>query len=267
MKRIGILNISSYTGIELTRIICSHPEVELASATGRTAAGQKLAELFPHVVNCDLSIESELSDDVDLIFSALPHAASAQALAPYVEQDIPVIDLSADFRINDPKEYELWYGNKHPNSNLLNQSVYGLSELNRELLKGATLVANPGCYPTGALLALAPAIKAGIVGPNIIIDSKSGVSGAGRTPSLTTHFSEVDESVHAYGIASHRHLPEIIQELAGLFLVEGESSLFEEMRVTFTPHLNRSSQISLVKPTPVLSAFSALTIVKSILFT
>ena len=227
--KVGSINVTGYTGVELARLLSQHPEVELASVTGRSAAGRRLGEVFPHLASIDLTIEAEVGD-VDLVFSAMPHKESAQEVIPLLNNGIKVVDISADFRLKDASEYERWYGFSHPAPHLLAQAVYGLTELYRSQVASAQLVANPGCYPTVAILALAPAVKARVIEPSIIIDSKSGVSGAGRTPSLQTHFSEVNEDVTAYALEGHRHLPEITQELKRLC---PEKSL----SVTFVPHL------------------------------
>ena len=230
MMRAAIINVTGYAGIELARLLHRHPEVKLTQVTGRSAVGQKLGDAFPHLADIDLTIDAEVSNSVDVVFSALPQTASAEALIPIVEKGIKSIDISADFRLKDPSEYEKWYGVPHAKPQLLEESVYGLPELNRGEIRSATLIANPGCYPTGAILALAPAIREGIVHEDIIIDAKSGVSGAGRGLSLTTHFSEVNENVFAYAVDGHRHLPEITQELRRF------GSGFEP-RITFLPHL------------------------------
>lgn len=227
--RVGIINVTGYAGVELARLLCQHPGVELTSVSGRSAAGQKLASVFPHLARIDLTIQPELGD-VDLAFSALPHKESAQVCIPLVKKGVKVIDISADFRLKDPAEYPTWYGFTHPAPELLKQAVFGLTELYAAEIASAQLVANPGCYPTGAILALAPALKAGLIEPDIVIDSKSGVSGAGRTLSLGTHYSEVNEDVSAYALDGHRHLPEISQELKLL-------SPGKPPRVTFVPHL------------------------------
>ena len=226
--RVGIINVTGYAGVELARLLYQHPGVELASVTGRSAAGQKLDMVFPHLVSQGLTIEAGLGE-VDFAFSALPHKESAPEIVPLLEAGIKVVDISADFRLKDAKAYPDWYGFTHPAPQLLSQAVYGLTELYRTQVVSAQLVANPGCYPTGAILALAPAVKEGLVKPDIIIDSKSGVSGAGRSLSLQTHFSEVNEDVSAYALAGHRHLPEIIQELKFLG--------FKSPSITFVPHL------------------------------
>jgi len=225
--RVGIINVTGYAGVELARLLYQHPGVELASVTGRSAAGQKLDTVFPHLIS-QLTIEAELGQ-VELAFSAMPHKESAEAIIPLINAGIKVVDISADFRLKDAKAYPDWYGFVHPAPQLLSQAVYGLTELYREQVSSAQLVANPGCYPTGAILALAPAVKEGIIEPDIIIDSKSGVSGAGRSLSLQTHFSEVNEDVSAYSLGGHRHLPEIIQEISLLG--------FKSPSVTFVQHL------------------------------
>ena len=219
MIKVGIINVTGYAGAELARLLYTHPEAQLASVSGRSAAGKPLAEVFPHLACYDLTLGEEIGD-VDFVFSALPHAASAEACAPLVRDGVSVVDISADFRLRDAKEYSEWYGGEHPAPDLLSQAAYGLTELNREAVQQSKLIANPGCFPEGALLALAPAVKAGIIGPEIIVDSKSGISGAGRGLDLKSHFSEADESVSAYGLSGHRHLPEIVQELAAMWPLE-----------------------------------------------
>jgi N-acetyl-gamma-glutamyl-phosphate reductase len=227
--KVGIINVTGYTGVELARLLFQHPQVELASVTGRSAAGQKLGEVFPHLAGIDLTIEAELGD-VELVFSAMPHKESAKEVIPLLGQGIKVVDVSADFRLKDASEYEQWYGFSHPIPQLLAQAVYGLPELYRSKVTSAKLVANPGCYPTGAILALAPAVKAKVIEPDIVVDSKSGVSGAGRTLNLSTHFSEANEDAAAYALEGHRHLPEIVQELKQLCPELSPS-------VTFVPHV------------------------------
>ena len=227
--KVGIINVTGYAGVELARLLYQHPQVELTSVTGRSAAGQKLGKVFPHLASIDLTIEAELGD-VDLAFSAMPHKESAKEVIPLLNHGIKVVDISADFRLKNAAEYQSWYGFTHPAPQLLEQAVYGLTELYRSQVASAQLVANPGCYPTGAILALAPAVKEDLIEPDIIIDSKSGVSGAGRSLSLRAHYSEVNEDVTAYALEGHRHLPEIIQELSLLRPQQLPS-------VTFVPHL------------------------------
>ncbi len=229
MRRVGIINVTGYAGAELARLLWRHPEVRLSSVTGRSEAGKPLGEVFPHLASLGLTVGEEL-DSVDVAFSALPHGASAPALAPLIEAGLPVLDLSADFRLHDVDDYESWYGRKHPAPHLLPDAVYGLPELHREQVARTRLVAVPGCYPSGAILALAPALKAGLIEHDIIIDSKSGVSGAGRTLGLTYHYAEANESVSAYGLEGHFHLAEMTQELSRLCEAPAP-------RITFVPHL------------------------------
>jgi N-acetyl-gamma-glutamyl-phosphate reductase len=228
-NKVGIINVTGYAGIELARLLYQHPQVELTSVTGRSAAGQRLGEVFPHLADTTLTIEAELGD-VDFAFSAMPHKESAKEVIPLLNRGIKVVDISADFRLKEAAEYPEWYGFTHSDPQLLQQAVYGLTELYRSQVASAQLVANPGCYPVGAILALAPAVKGGLIEPDIIIDSKSGVSGAGRTLSLQTHFAEVNEDATAYALDGHRHLPEIVQELK---LLRPEQPL----QITFVPHL------------------------------
>ena len=228
--KVGIVNVTGYSGVELARILSQHPEAHVVAVTGRSAVGQKLGQVFPHLAHLDLTIAAEMGDSVDVAFSALPQVASAEAVAPLVRGGLKVIDISADFRLKSAEEYRQWYGAEHPAPDLLEESVYGLTELYRPDLHSARLVANPGCYPTSAILALAPVVKEGLIQPDIIVDSKSGVSGAGRGLSLSTHFSEVNENVFAYQVEGHRHLPEITQELQRL------APGFQP-QVVFLPHL------------------------------
>jgi N-acetyl-gamma-glutamyl-phosphate reductase len=227
--KVGIINVTGYAGVELARLLVQHPEVELTSVSGRSAAGKKLNEVFPHLAGSALVIDREVGA-VDLAFSAMPHKESAQEVIALLDRGVKVVDISADFRLKNVEGYPQWYGFTHPAPQLLKEAVYGLPELYRREVASARLVANPGCYPTGAILALAPALKHGLIRTDIVIDSKSGVSGAGRTLSLTTHYSEANEDVMAYALDGHRHLPEIVQELG--LLHPPESPL-----VTFIPHL------------------------------
>ncbi|MCX8126103.1 MAG: N-acetyl-gamma-glutamyl-phosphate reductase [Dehalococcoidia bacterium] len=228
--KVGILNVTGYAGSELARLLYRHPLVEIVSVTGRSATGQKLGEVFPHLADIDIKITSELDRKVDVAFSAMPHKASAEAILPLIRAGVRVIDISADFRLKDSGLYPKWYQFDHPAPDLLAEAVYGLTELYRRQIRRARLVANPGCYPTSAILALAPAFKAGLIRPEVVLDSKSGISGAGRTLSLNTHFAEASDSVSAYGLEGHRHLPEIVQELTLL-------NRRRPVSVTFIPHL------------------------------
>ena len=237
MIRAGILNVTGYAGSELVRILHRHPEVSIVCVTGRSAAGQKLEEVFPHLAGLDLVIQPELDGSLDLVFSALPHKASAEAVIPLLNDGVKVVDISADFRLRQASEYEEWYGVPHPGPQYLEEAVYGLTELNRAEVAPARLVANPGCYPTGPILGLAPAIKHGLVTPDIVVDGKSGVSGAGRGLSLNTHFSEVNENVKAYSVDGHRHLPEIVQELGKQVPTDTGNQSEHALKVTFLAHL------------------------------
>ena len=228
--KVGILNVTGYAGVELARILFRHPAAEITSITGRSMAGKSIGEVFPHLAGLNMTITEDITESVDVVFSALPHAASAERLAPLIRDGVKVVDISADFRLKDVAEYERWYSTTHPCPEFLEEAVYGLPELHKSEVEEANIVGNPGCYPSAAILALAPALKAGIIEPEIIVDAKSGVSGAGRGFSFNTHYSEVNESVKAYGIDGHRHLPEIIQELS-LISPNGKLNL------TFTPHL------------------------------
>jgi len=225
--RVGIINVTGYVGMELARYLQQHPHVELVSVTGRSAAGKRLTDVFPHLAGLGLTIQAELGD-VELAFSAMPHKESAAVVAPLIGRGLKVIDMSADFRLHDAGQYPAWYSFDHPQPSLLAGVVYGLPELHRHQIATTSLLANPGCFPTGAILALAPLVKAGLIGEDIIVDSKTGVSGAGRGLTLGSHYAEANEDTTAYALEGHRHLPEITQEL---------TALGGEPRVTFVPHL------------------------------
>jgi len=233
--KVAVLGASGYTGLELLRILLRHPEFEIAAVTSEQRAGHDVADVFPALRGqLDLRFEAvdpaALAGRVEFAFTALPHAASARAVAALRGARFPVVDLSADFRIHSLATYEQWYG-AHPTPRLLGDAVYGLPELHRGALRGTPLAAAPGCYPTAALLPLAPLLREGLVEPHgIHIDAKSGVSGAGRTLSDGYLFAELDGNCHAYkpGFA-HRHAPEIEQEASE---VAGTG-----VRITFVPHL------------------------------
>ncbi len=235
MKKINvsILGASGYTGAELIRLLKEHPRVNISHLTASRHAGCKLPEVFPHLGGItDLELSSSdpslIPDDTDVIFAALPHGASAELIGEIYERDVKIVDLGADFRLREGT-YRDWYGD-HPCTHLLEDAIYGIPELNAEQISEAKLVANPGCYPTSSILPLAPLLKNGMVKTNgIIIDSKSGASGAGRNPSLDLHFCEVSEGMKAYKIGGHRHTPEIEQVFSDL--------LDENVEVVFTPHL------------------------------
>ena len=241
MITVSIVNVTSYTALELLRLLAHHPEFVVTSVTGRSAVGKRLGEVFPQlnvfpfVIDPTLIITEEAAI-TDLSFVCLPHAAAADAVLKLLERGTKVIDLSADFRLHDVHVYEEWYKHTHPAPALLETTPYGLCELHRAQVTNASLVANPGCHATAAILALLPAVAAGIIQPGIIIDSKTGVSGAGRTPSLTTLYDEVNENINAYSIQGHRHLAEITQELTEAMPSDGHIAQ-EQLRVTFLPHL------------------------------
>jgi len=226
----GIINVTGYVGAELARLLCQHPKVELVTVTGRSAAGQKLGDVFPNFAGTDYIIKAELDSKIDIAFSAMPHKSSVDVVPSLLKQGIKVVDASADFRLKNAGEYPKWYGFTHPSPELLTEAVFGLPELHRGEIASASLVANPGCYSTSAILALAPIVKEGLIHPDIVVDSKSGISGAGRTLSLTTHYPEADENTLAYSLEGHRHLPEMEQELRILNPPLPPS-------ITFVPHL------------------------------
>jgi N-acetyl-gamma-glutamyl-phosphate reductase len=225
---VAVINGTGYGGVELLRLLARHPVFELVEVTARSEAGQRVDAVFPHLTDLPLTF-TEHVERADLVFVALPdHAATAQ-VPTLLAAGRRVVDLSAGFRLRSADLYPQWYGYEHPASALLETAVYGLAEWARERLPAAQLVACPGCYPTAALLALAPVIARGLIELDVIVDAKSGISGAGRTLKLTTHYSEANEDVSAYGLAGHRHQPEMVQELGRL--------ASQEVRVTFTPHL------------------------------
>ena len=231
MIDVGIFNINSYGGIGLANLVDAHPKMRLTAVAGHSSAGKTLRALFPAWAGEDLPVREDLPP-LDLVFSALPHAAAAKALAPLVRDGVRVVDLSADFRLRDAAAYAHWYGHEHPAPDLLARAVYGLTETARDEIAAATLVAAPGCYPTAAGLGLAPALNADLLDATgvIIVDAKSGVSGAGRTLKTESLFSEADESVAAYSLSGHRHLPEIEQTAARI-------SPDSAPPITFVPHL------------------------------
>ena len=228
--RVGIINVTGYAGSELARILHRHPEVQITQVTGRSAAGKQLSDVFPHLLDADMTISPSLDSSVDFVFSALPHAASAEALSPFIEEDVRCVDISADFRLKDVNVFERWYKTEHPCPQYIEDAVYGLPELHREDVKRSRLIANPGCYPTGTILGLAPAFDADMVEIDVISDSKSGVSGAGRKGDVAYNFNEINDNMTAYGLSGHRHMPEMSQELSAL-------SKHGEVKVTFVPHL------------------------------
>jgi N-acetyl-gamma-glutamyl-phosphate reductase len=235
MTRIAILGATGYTAVELIKILLRHGEAEIVAVTSRQEGQPPIAMIHPSLTGrLDLRLEdlspAEVAARAECVFSCLPHGASAAVIPHLLDAGSRVVDFSADYRLNDAEVYAQWYGQKHADPQRLGKVVYGLPELFRSQIPPAPLVANPGCFPTSAILALAPLLKAGLIDPKtIIIDSKSGVSGAGRTLKLTTHYPECNESISAYNVGRHRHTPEIEQILG---IVAGQS-----LEVVFAPHL------------------------------
>jgi N-acetyl-gamma-glutamyl-phosphate reductase len=236
MTKVAILGGSGYTAVELIKILLRHPAAEIVAVTSRQEGTPLVAELHPSLTGrTDLRCEPFDADrlvarGVQCAFSCLPHGASMSTLPAFLARGVRVVDLSADYRLRDPNVYAQWYGESHNDLAHLAQAVYGLPEIYGDEIPTAHLVANPGCYPQTAILGLAPLVAGKLVDlGSLIVDSKSGVSGAGRTPKLTTHFPECNESVSAYNVGRHRHTPEIEQVLTD---VAGEP-----VEVVFTPHL------------------------------
>jgi N-acetyl-gamma-glutamyl-phosphate reductase len=235
--RVGIVGASGFTGAELLRLLAAHPDLDVVVATGDTQAGTRVADLYPSLAAAypDLSFvpwTDGLADEqaLDVVFCGLPHGTSQQIVPGLLAPGRVVVDLGADFRLTDPGLYPTWYGAEHTAPHLLAEAVYGLPELFREDLKGAGLIATPGCYVTTATLALAPLLAPGLIEPTgIVVDAASGVSGAGRPPKAGTTFCAVDEDFSAYGLLTHRHTPEIEQNLT--------RAAGTPVQVLFTPHL------------------------------
>lgn len=235
MLKVAIVGASGYTGVELIRLLHCHPEVAVTCVTSEQSAGKKISEVFPSLRNrCDLVLENlepvRVAEKANFIFTALPHKAAMEVVPTFLKLGKRVVDLSADYRLRDPQKYEKWY-EPHMNPELLKGAVYGLPEIRRAKIAGADLVANPGCYPTSIILGLAPLLKKKLIDlDSIIADSKSGVSGAGRSAKVDNLFCEVNDGFKAYGVGGvHRHIPEIEQELS---LLAGR-----ELVISFTPHL------------------------------
>ncbi len=234
LLQVAILGGSGYTGTELLRLLLNHPHVKVTAITSERSSGYPVSEIFLNLRNTDLKFEildlNVLTRKADLFFLCLPHKTSQETASFLFSTGKKVIDLSADYRIKNPKVYQQWYNTPHLFPALLKKAVYGLPEINRSRIKKSALIANPGCYPASALLGLAPIIGKNFIDTSsIIIDSKSGTSGAGRSPVQPFMYCEVNESVRAYAVTSHRHTPEIEQELSQLSK--------RKIEVIFTPHL------------------------------
>jgi len=235
MIRVAILGATGYTALELMKILLRHPEVQITTLTSRQEGRPHVASIHPQLAGrVDLHLENlgpfEVVSRADCVFCCLPHGVAADNVPHYLDAGRRVVDFSADYRLDDPAVFAEWYGQKHPDGGRMAGVVYGLPELFGEKIPDAPLVANPGCYPTTAALALAPLLAAGLIEPRgIVVDAKSGVSGAGREPKLMTHFPECNESVSAYNVGRHRHTPEI-----DLVLSKASG---QDVSVVFTPHL------------------------------
>lgn len=235
MIKAGIIGATGYAGGELVRILTAHKEAEIKWYGSRSYIDKKYAEVYQNMFQivddkCMDDNMEELSKEVDVIFTATPQGLCASLVNEEILSRTKIVDLSADFRIKDVKVYEQWYGITHPTPEYIPEAVYGLCEINREDIKKARLVANPGCYPTCTTLSIYPLLKEGLIEPNtIIVDAKSGTSGAGRGAKVDNLFCEVNENIKAYGVASHRHTPEIEEQLG--------YAAGEQLRINFTPHL------------------------------
>ncbi|MDO8552810.1 MAG: N-acetyl-gamma-glutamyl-phosphate reductase [bacterium] len=233
--RVGVVGATGFTGEELVKILSRHPNVEVTYVSGKEDRSERIQDIFPYLKNsvdlkCDAFSADEAIEKTDLVFLSLPHTLSMQSAPLFLQAGKKVIDISADYRLQDTKVYEKFYKTAHLDAANLKAAVYGLPELNREQIKSAKLIANPGCYPTGSILGIAPGLASGVFDESSIqIDAKSGVTGAGRKADKALHFSEVNESVKAYRLFEHQHVPEIDQALSGVSK--------KEVSVVFVPHL------------------------------
>ncbi len=230
--RVGILGATGYTGHELVRILANHQEAEVLFISAGSTVGQEYEKIYPHTASLNMGTlkDQENIPDLDVLFCALPHGITSGLCAQLLERGVRIIDLGADFRLQSIEEYEHWYKVKHHAPQLIREAVYGLPELYREEIKDKLLVANPGCYPTATLLPLVPLLNEHLIAStHLIIDAKSGVSGAGRGATLANNFAEINENFKPYGVAAHRHLPEIEQQLA--------KAAACPVNINFTPHL------------------------------
>ncbi len=234
MIKVGIVGATGYTGAELVRILLKHPEVEITSLTAKIDKAQPISQIFPQFrgitdMECEVFENVEqVADKVELVFLAVPHTVALKLVPEFLTKGIKVIDLSADYRFDDVEIYEKWYGLKHTHPELLKEKVYGLPELYRDKIKKSNLVANPGCYPTSVILGAFPLVKMGIEG-EILVNSLSGISGAGRTADLSLNFAEIEGNLKAYKVGSHRHQPEMEEKLSKI--------TGSKIKVAFVPHL------------------------------
>lgn len=234
MIKAGIIGATGYAGEELVRLLSGHPNVEIAHVVSKSFVGKKLSEVYGSYLSLDFTLEdmdvAQLCQDCQVVFLGLPHGASLEIAPLFQNAGVKIIDLSGDFRYNDPDVYEAWYGIRHNQRELLKKAVYGLAEIHRDEIMQAELIANPGCYTTTSILPLYPLLQKDLVQQeNIIIDAKSGVTGAGRKEKLAFSFCEVNESFKAYGVTTHRHTSEIEQELS--------IAAAAPIQLSFTPHL------------------------------
>ena len=231
MKKVGIIGGTGYTGSELARILCLHPDIEIAAMTSRQSAGKKVSDVQTHLkghVNIEYR-ETLSATDLDLVFVATPHGIAMTEVPALLDSGIKVIEMSGDYRLHDVSAYKKWYGHDHTDAKHLRDAVYGVPELFRSDIKKASLIANPGCYATATVLTVAPLLISGIVNKNFIVDAKSGTSGAGMVPSPRTHHPFCGESIIPYSVGTHRHTPEIEYALEKVSKVD--------VKLLFVPHL------------------------------
>lgn len=235
MVKVGIIGATGYVGTELVRLLKNHKDVEITHITSHSYVGEKYDTIYENYrgvfdKECEEQDIEKIAEGVDVLFIALPHGIASGQINEEILKKTKVIDIGADYRLKEQDVYEKWYDTKHMSPELLEEAVYGLCELNRQKIKKARIVANPGCYPTSSTLSLLPLVKEGLIEEDsIIIDAKSGVTGAGRSLNIGTHYTECNESMKAYAIASHRHTPEIEEQLS--------RASDDDVLITFTPHL------------------------------